>query len=249
MFPVVIAYLGLVAGVAGVVSLVKPLRFLGICTRKAAASVIGSALVLEIASAFYPVQETRVVQSRSDLDRFAPVYQFNEVHSASVAAGRDQAYDAIKSVTADEIKLFRSLTWIRRLGKTGKESILNPPPHEPLLKVAARTSFILLSEKPGQEIVLGTLVAAPRGWRPSATPTAENFLALDAPGFAKATINFRVESNDARSSRITTETRVYATDPATRRSFAAYWHFIYPGSALIRHMWLRAIVARAGTGK
>ena len=42
-----------------------------------------------------------------------------------------------------------------------------------------------------------------------------------------------------------TETRVFATDDSARRRFAAFWRVIYPGSALIRRMWLRAIQRRA----
>ncbi len=44
------------------------------------------------------------------------------------------------------------------------------------------------------------------------------------------------------------ETRVHATDDPTKRKFAAYWRTIYPGSALIRVMWLRAIRRRAESG-
>jgi hypothetical protein len=33
-------------------------------------------------------------------------------------------------------------------------------------------------------------------------------------------------------------------DTAARQRFAAYWRVIYPGSALIRRMWLRAIARR-----
>jgi hypothetical protein len=44
---------------------------------------------------------------------------------------------------------------------------------------------------------------------------------------------------------LTTETRIYATDTSARKKFAAYWRVIYPGSALIRVMWLRAIRGRA----
>jgi len=40
---------------------------------------------------------------------------------------------------------------------------------------------------------------------------------------------------------LTTETRIYATDASSRRAFARYWRVIYPGSSLIRRMWLRAI--------
>jgi hypothetical protein len=110
--------------------------------------------------------ETRVATARTQLDPFAPVYQFSEFHSMGIAAPREQVYRALKSVTADEIALFRTLTWLRRFGRPGPESILNPPQHVPVLDVAARTSFLVLAEEPKREIVLGTLVAAPRGWRP-----------------------------------------------------------------------------------
>ena len=39
--------------------------------------------------------------------------------------------------------------------------------------------------------------------------------------------------------------RVFATDASARRQFTAYWHIIYPGSAIIRRSWLRAIQRRA----
>jgi hypothetical protein len=78
-------------------------------------------------------------------------------------------------VTADEIGWFRTLTWLRRLGRPGPESILNPNPHVPILAVAARTSFLVLAEEPDHEIVLGSLVAAPRGWKPRGKPTPDGF--------------------------------------------------------------------------
>jgi len=38
---------------------------------------------------------------------------------------------------------------------------------------------------------------------------------------------------------------VFANSPSARRRFAAYWRVIYPGSAIVRRMWLRAIARRA----
>ena len=60
-------------------------------------------------------------------------------------------------------------------------------------------------------------------------------------------MNFLVEDEGGGWTRVTTETRVFATDAAATRRFAAYWRLIYPGSALIRRMWLRAIARRAET--
>jgi hypothetical protein len=65
-------------------------------------------------------------------------------------------------------------------------------------------------------------------------------------GYAKAVMNFYLAVRaDNTGVILTTETRILASDPATRRKFARYWRVIFPGSALIRRMWLRAIKRRA----
>ncbi len=249
MLGVVVVYLGLMAAFLGGVSLLRPLSFLAIRTRRRAALVLALGFMLVMMGGSLPATETRVATARTQLDQFAPVYQFSEFHSTRIAAPKEQVYRALKLVTADEIALFRTLTWLRRFGRPGRESILNPSPHVPVLDVAARTSFLVLAEEPDREIVLGTLVAAPRGWRPIGKPTPDGFKALvvtaNTPGFASATMNFRIEDDGPMACTLTTETRVYATDASTRRRFARYWRVIYPGSALIRRMWLRAIARRA----
>ena len=58
-------------------------------------------------------------------------------------------------------------------------------------------------------------------------------------------MNFLVTPDGPNGSLVSTETRVFANSPAARRRFAAYWRVIYPGSAIIRRMWLRAIRQRA----
>lgn len=163
-----------------------------------------------------------------------------------IKAPRERVFAAIRDVTANEITLFHTLTWIRRFGRPGRESILNPPPHEPLLAVAMRSEFMKLAEEPAREIVLGTLVVAPPGWRSNKNTklTPDDFKSPRAAGFALAAINFRVEDATTGETLLTTETRVYATDAATKKKFAAYWRVICPGSALIRVMWLRAIRKR-----
>lgn len=160
----------------------------------------------------------------------------------------ERAFEAIRAVTAGEIPLFRALTWIRRLGRSGSEGILQAPEQLPLLDVATRNSFLLLAQESGRELVIGTIVLAPPGTRITSRD-AEAFKALTQPGFAKATMNFLIEPMGSGRSLITTETRVFATDASSRRRFAAYWRVIYPGSALIRRMWLRAIKLRAEQAK
>ena len=245
MIAVGLVYVGLIAALLGGVSLVKPLAFWGIHSRLQGTFPLGLGLLIAGLGCAFPAKEVRVAVFQTQLDQFAPVYQFNEVHSIRVMAPKDRVYRAIKTVTADEILFFRALTWVRRLGRPGPESILNPPDRLPLLEVATRTSFLLLAEEPDHEIVVGTAVMAPHGWRPKRRPTPEDFKAIREPGFAIATMNFLAEDAGPGASVVTTETRVYATDASARRRFARYWRVIYPGSALIRRMWLRAVKRRA----
>lgn len=249
--PVIVVYLGLITMFVGGVSVLKPLKFLAIDSRWHALAVMAAGLVVVVIGASLPSGEIRVATPRTQLDQFVPAYQFNEFHSLRIAAPKDKVYTALKQATAEEILFFHTLVWIRRLGRPGPESILNPPPNTPLLEVATKTTFILLAEEPDREIAFGTLIAAPRGWRPRGERTPEAFKALLAsqqPGFVLAAMNFRLEECDAPASPctlLTTETRICATDASSRRAFAGYWRVIYPGSALIRRMWLRAIKKRA----
>ncbi len=175
------------------------------------------------------------------LDDFAPTWKFREIHHLFITAPPDRVYEATKAVTAGEIRFYRALTWLRRLGRPGPPDILNPPPHRPLLEVATQTGFLLLTDSP-REIVIGKVVIAPPGAR--GPRTAEQYRTLAGPGWARATMNFLIEPRGS-GSLITTETRVHASDARTRRRFGLYWALIYPGSALIRRMWLRAIRRRA----
>jgi len=186
---------------------------------------------------------TASVHGADRLEEFVPVYEFNEVHRIRIRAPRIRIHRSIKEVTAGEITLFRALTWIRRFGRAGPESILNAPSHEPLLDVATRTGFLLLAEDPECELVVGIVVIAPGGVKKPATP--EQFKELVAPGVAKAAMNFRIEDAGDGIWLVSTETRVHATDASARRRFARYWALIRPGSGFIRRMWLRAVKRRA----
>ncbi len=245
MFGVVVVYAGLLTSFLGLVSLLKPLRFIGIATRSHAMVVLGAGVLLVAIGFSLPTSEERVAAPRTRLDEFVPVWRFSEAHTIRVQAPREKVYQALKEVRAGEIRLFRTLTWIRRFGRPGPESILNAPENMPILEVATRTGFLLLAEEPGREIVLGTLVVAPPGWRLKGKPTPEGFKTLKEPGFALAAMNFRLEDAGPGETIVTTETRVYATDATSRHIFARYWRVIYPGSALIRRMWLRAVKKRA----
>jgi hypothetical protein len=226
-------------------SILRPVKALGIRSRRLAVLV----LVAGLWGASHVLQETAlasyVVNPASKLDEFAPIYQFSESASIPVRAPAGRIYDAIFQVTAAEVPLYRTLVWIRRGAASGPESVLNPPDHDPLVRVATRTSFMTLAEVPGREFVMGAVVMAPPGVKLAAGPTPASFRALTEPGFAKAVMSFAIEPQRDGVCLLRTETRVRATDAVARDGFARYWRVIAPGSLLIRHMWLRAIKVRA----
>lgn len=246
MFPVVLVHLGLAAALAGGLTLAWSAWSAGLHGLTVGALLVGAGALTTLAGLRWPASTSRVTSRHSHLDAFVPEWQFAEAHAIVTRATARSAYDAVKAVTAREVAFFRTLTWIRRAGRPGEESILNPPADEPLLDVATRTSFITLADEPYKEALVGIPVVCPPGWRPAGRLTPDAFGDLRQPGFALAAMNFRIEEVE-NGSRVTTETRIHATDVAARRHFALYWRLIYPGSAFIRRMWLRAIKRRAET--
>jgi hypothetical protein len=239
-------YAGVFLILAGAVSVFHSLHFLRIRSRRTAALVAAAGCTIALCGLAFPEPQTTVSTATTDLDQFLPTYQFHELHALRIAAPPNRVYAAIKSVNAKEIPLFQTLTWIRRGGRSTAPGILNPPADIPIIQAATSTSFLLLAENPPREIVIGTAVAAPPGWRPGKRPTPDDFKAArNIPGFALAAMNFTVQDDGPNASLLTTETRVYATTPSARRKFGSYWHVIYPGSSLIRRMWLLAIQRRA----
>jgi hypothetical protein len=242
MVAVVLVYAGLITTLVGVLCALKPLALLTFTSRWHGLTTTGFGVAMALIGWNLPAKDLRIAAARTRLDEFLPLYQFSEFHSIRVAAPKERVYRAIKAVRADEVFLFRTLTWIRRFGRSGPEGILSAPADAPLLEVAMRSGFTRLAEESEQELVIGTLVLRPHNAENPSTPAA--FKDINEPGFAIAAMNFRLEHAGASATVVTTEIRVYATDPVSRRRFARYWRTIYPGSALIRRMWLRAIRKR-----
>lgn len=241
-----VVYLGLILFLAGLVSLIWPLRFLEIRTRPMAAMVTAGGLLFFVTALALPVSENAVTTPTAKLDDWMPHWQIRERHIIPVAAPPEKVFAAIHAVRADEIFLFRTLIAIRQCGQTGgPESIMNPPEQKPILDVATQTTFILLSEEPPRELVVGTVVAAPPKARASGRLTPELFQKKLQPGVALATMNFLVTPDEQGGSTISTETRIYANNESALRRFVVYWRIIHPGSDIIRRMWLRAIKQRA----
>jgi hypothetical protein len=197
------------------------------------------------------------------IDAFLPRYAFREHHSVTLPVAPDVAYRAVMEVRSEDIGLMDELFLLRRLPDklrsrlTGQRdggplgpAIGEPPagwPQPSLLSDAVRGGFVLLGEEPGHEVVLGLVGKLWAFFGSPSVPMAQprDFLAFDEPGYARTAWNFAVEPLDCEaSSLVSTETRVWVSDPSSRLRFGLYWLTIYPGSALIRRMMLRAVAER-----
>jgi len=180
------------------------------------------------------------------LDELAPEYDFGEVHSTRVSALPEDALGAVTLVELGEMPLVRLLFAVRSIpayiaGKGGLPSDGAAPLYGQMLGFG----FVSIAEEPGRELVVGGIGQM---FKASGGPTpdfrdASEFVAFREPGYAKVAMNFSAKRVDA-GTELRTETRVLATDAASRQRFGRYWRVIRPGSALIRRTWLGAAKRR-----
>lgn len=188
-------------------------------TRRKGAWLFATGIASALIALFWLATEKHADGVHAHIDEIMPRWQFEERHDIQIDASPDRIWAAIRDVTPREIRLLKTLSTIRCLGRCKGESILNSPDAEPILAAATRTGFRMLVDDPPCELVLETRIG-PR---------------------ILAVMNFRLEGGG----HLTTTTRVFASTDSARREFAGYWRLIRPGSGIIRRSWLEAIKRRA----
>jgi hypothetical protein len=179
------------------------------------------------------------------IDEWMPSFDESEFHSREVAAPAPAVEAAVRSLEPGELRLTGLLMGLRTLpGRlTGRAS---PVRTGPLLDGVLSMGFVVLGERPGEQLLLGV---AGRPWRPrgdglDSLDGPEAFRAYRRPGSVRCTWDF-VLAPAGRGTLLSTETRIAGTDPAGTRTFRRYWRLVMPGSALIRRDMLRAAARRA----
>jgi hypothetical protein len=241
--PSYLAWIGIAAAVAGLVSLARPLRFLGVRTRRHALAVAVCGVGLALAAVLWPSHVMRSARPHQRLDDFLPQYQFVEYHEARVRAPVEAVVKAIREVSLADMP---AAVWLLRIrAAAGGHFRASPPDRHPLLDrmLGPGSGFLALDLSDPSELVLGMVGFVHKPKPPLATP--EQFLAFTDRGGLRVAFNLRVVDEGDGVLRVSTETRSLANDDAARRTFARYWRIIYPGSSIIRRVWLDAIIARA----
>jgi hypothetical protein len=190
------------------------------------------------------------------LDDYLPEFDVRTSYATRIAASPARVYASLWTANFDHWGITRALYALRTLPSFPAR------PRETWRRVRDELfrkrftldgmlseGFSVLEERPGEELLLGTVG---RFWRARGELCATSPVQFRAPapsGTAKAAWSFEVGIRADGATELRTETRVLCTDVATRRRFLAYWMLIRPFSGLIRQEMLAAVRSAAESGR
>jgi hypothetical protein len=238
-----LAYSGIVAALLGLANLVVPFRFMGIRRRSVGALGLAAGIALFLAALLWPAPMIRVAQPKTRLDSVMPEYQFCERHAIRARARPEQLIKAARESTFGDMKSLGTLLRIRAL-VVRDPGIGDELQQRRVLEAFAASGYLLDAGE--REVTMFGAVNVRERRRPDVR-TAQAFVDYGEQGGVKMAFDFRAEDAGGGWSTISTETRVVATDPATRSGMGRYWRLIVPGSGLLRRQWLDGIRRRAET--
>ncbi|HEX8247482.1 MAG TPA: hypothetical protein VF599_04800 [Pyrinomonadaceae bacterium] len=176
------------------------------------------------------------------IDEFLPEYDFDEKHETTIRASAEKVYAALDSFDFNDSAVIRRLFWLR--GLAGKDEC-GESSKTSNLRDMTKLNFIILGEKPCEEIVLGI---AGKFWALSGDLQKlkpEEFRAFAKEGYAKGAWNFFLSEAGEKEICLRTETRVQCLGEKSQESFRFYWWFIKPFSGWIRQEMLRLVKQKA----
>jgi hypothetical protein len=172
-------------------------------------------------------------------DHFLPVYDVSDAVATVADADQETAWRALLDV--DLLQLGREAPVVGMLGALRMvpevighllhgERPAKPPESMRLRDLPSipmyEGGWILLGDRPGEEIALG-LVG--KFWRPviefARITSADQFRDFDEPGFAKTIYNLTARELDANKALLSGLMRTATTDEHARRWFRRYWTF------------------------
>lgn len=181
----------------------------------------------------------RSLTMSSLLDRFAPTPQVQERQTTLVRAPADLVQEVARNFDLMSIRVVRAIFWLR--GKVLRAKEPAPAPGFGLVAYTQNIGWGVLLDQPGRAYVSG---AACRPWEAdvhfSPIP-AEGFSSYAEPEFVKIVWSLETEPVEPALTRLSTETRVVATDERGRVRFRRYWLLFGIGIVMIRWFLLPSV--------
>ncbi len=243
-------WIGAILALAGASSLVEPLAFLFISSRAGAACVLAGGVVISIGSLLWPVPAKKSHTTDQQIDDLLPIYSFNELHTVRIKTSAEKIKNTLHETGVKDIPVIHLLMKIRGIADENvdmsdraSKSICGTDTFE----TPDFNFFVLAPEEFVTLMILKTSML--RKDASSAPPPEVNstkeFLEFGKPGYVKVAMNFRFEPLADGETLVSTETRVHGTGRGDSQRFGRYWRIIYPGSAIIRRVWLDTIKRKA----
>jgi len=190
-------------------------------------------------------ENTAKTDSHHAIHHYLPNPHRTEVDRITVKAPPTVAWQAARHFD------MASIPWVRFLFdlRTLPERLLGRMPQDADRRLGVdqvaggETGFMMLEERPGEEVVVGSVG---QFWHlniPFAEVNPEQFRAFEEPGWGKLAWAIIVEPL-AGGSSISVELRITATDEDSWRRFQRYYRLIGPWSRLIRRSVLKQLERR-----
>jgi hypothetical protein len=164
------------------------------------------------------------------IDEYMPEFHVSSYHQTAVSSPASRVFSSIWDLDLSESGMVRLLFAIRGM-----------PNRALTLKGLLQDGFIVLDERPGEELVFG---GAGRFWTRSGdfqSLSAGDFKAFRQNGHVKLAVNFGVTPVNRDHTILSTETRVQCFGKYSRWRFNLYWFVIRPFSGLVRKEMLRRV--------
>ena len=243
-------WIGAILLVMGVISLIHPLDFIFISNRTIALGVVLCGIVISVTSLFWPVKMEQSPTTDQQIDGLMPVYSFNELHEVRINASPEKIKQILQVTGIKDIPAARLLMGIR--GIADEDVDLSDRASNNLVgsDTVSTPDFNFFVVSPNEWItvmILKSVIITNDSNQPAPPEisTLEQFQAFNEPGYMKVAINFRIIGTGNKETLLTTETRVDETTKADSYVFGHYWRVVYPGSAIIRRVWLDTIKKKA----
>jgi hypothetical protein len=172
------------------------------------------------------------------VDEFLPIYDVSDGVATVVEADLATTWDALMEVDLIEVGRRRPsvavLGALRALPEIVSHVLHGEPPVRAPRQLRLRDTtqiplgeggWVLLGERPREEIALGLVGKFWRPVIPFAKVTAEDFRDFSEPGFAKTVYSLSVRPLSERQTLLSGVMRTATTDDDARRWFRRYWTF------------------------
>ncbi|MEZ4941390.1 MAG: SRPBCC family protein [Saprospiraceae bacterium] len=181
------------------------------------------------------------------IQKYLPKPRHTEIHRIYVQASPEQAWEIARHFDASDIPWVKLLFDIRTLPEkfSGKEQAPESTGVSVDQVVSDGTGFMLLTEVPGREVVVGSVG---QFWHlniPFAELSPDAFRDFEAPGWGKLAWAISVEPYQDGST-VSLELRTTATDERSWDKLSKYYRIIGIGSRLIRNSAMKHFEAVLG---